>query len=147
MRAIVRIGFAVAKQAAAVPRAQSREQIIEADANESWPLDEVHNRSHALADGDIANCERLMNSRLRRSEISHSIVLEADDRVGKLAEPRQRFSGLRVAPFALEREWKSDKGDDQRAGFTSYLRNIRRRTATRAAAEACTNENHARISQ
>ena len=66
MRAIVRIGFAVAKQATAIACAQSREQVIEADANESRLLDKVHNRSHALADGDIRHCESLMNSRLRR---------------------------------------------------------------------------------
>src|SRR5205823_5232807 len=97
MRAIVRIGFAVGKQATAIAGAQSGEQVIEADANESRPLDKVHNRSHALADGHIRHCESLMNSRLRRGQIAHSIVFETDYRVGKLAEPGQRLARLRVA--------------------------------------------------
>jgi hypothetical protein len=53
-----------------------------------------------------ADCECLMNSRLRRSQIAHSIVLETDHRMGKLAEPLQRLARLRVAPFALESKWK-----------------------------------------
>jgi hypothetical protein len=59
------------KQATAIACVQSREQIIEADANESRLLDEIYNRSHALADGDIRHCESLMNSRLRRGQIAH----------------------------------------------------------------------------
>src|SRR4051794_2931765 len=86
MCAIVRIGFTVAKQATAIPRVQSREQIIEADANESWLLDKIYNRSNALADRDIRHCKSLMNSRLRRTQIAHSIVLETDYRLGKPAE-------------------------------------------------------------
>ena len=128
MRAIVRIGFAVTKQATAIACAQSREQVIKADANESRLLDKVHNRSHALADGHIRDCEGLMNSRLRRSQIAHSIVLETDHRVGKLAEPGQRLTRLRVTPFAFESKWKGHKSDDQRAGFTGRVRNVRRRT-------------------
>src|SRR6266446_2472645 len=82
MRAVVRIGFAVSKQATAIVCAQSREQVVEADANESRLLDKVHNRSHALANGHIRHREGLMDSRLRRSQIAHSIVLETDHRVG-----------------------------------------------------------------
>src|SRR5262245_38052890 len=117
MRAIVRIRFTVGKQATAVAGAQSREQIIKTDVNESWPLDEVHNGPHALANGHICRCECLMNSRLRWTQIAHLIVLETDHRMGKLAEPRQRFARLRVAPFALESKWERHKSDDQRTGF------------------------------
>src|SRR5262245_64772236 len=145
MRAIVRIGFAVGKQATGVACAQSREQIIETDANESWPLDKVHYRSHALADGHICYCEGLMNSGLRRSQIAHSIVLKTDHCVSKLAEPRQRLARLGVAPFALECEWKSHKRDHQRAGFASRLCNVRRRTGTGAATQSRANEDHPRI--
>src|SRR6516164_4449604 len=132
MRAIVRIGFAVSKQATAIARAQSREQIIEADTNKPRLLDKVHNRSHALADGDIRHCESLMNSRVRRGQIAHLIVLETDYRVGKLAEPRQRVAGLRIAPFAFKSKWKSYKSEDQRAGFTGRLCNVRLRTGSGA---------------
>ena len=69
-----------------------------------------------------------MNARLRGSQIAHSIVLETDHRVGKLAEPGQRFARLRVAPFALESKWKRYKSDDQRASFTGRLCNVRCRT-------------------
>src|SRR6266850_483094 len=124
MCAIVRIGFTVPKQATAIACLQSSEQIIEADANESWLLDEIYNRSHALADRDIRHCESLMNSRLRRGQIAHSIVLEADYRVGKLAQPHQRLARLHVAPFAFKSKWKSRKTDDQRSGFTGCLCNI-----------------------
>ena len=78
MRAIVRIGFAVAKQATAVVSAQCREQIVEADANESRPLDQVHNRPNTLADRDIGRCEGLMDSSVWRDHVAHSIVLEAN---------------------------------------------------------------------
>ena len=127
MRAIARIGFAVTKHATAIACVQSREQVIEADANESRLLDKVHNRSHALADGDIRHCESLMNSRLRGSQIAHSIVLETDYRVGKLAEPDQCLARLRVTTFAFESKWKSHKSDDQRSGFTGRFCNVRRR--------------------
>src|SRR4029077_19789978 len=147
MCAIVRIGFAVAKQATAIACAQSREQVIEADANESRLLDKVHNRSRALADGDIRHCEGLMNSRLRGSKIAHSVVLETDHRVGKLAQPGQCLARLRIAPFAFKSKWKSHKSDDQRSGFTGRLCNVRRRARPGAPTESCTNENHTRISQ
>src|SRR5207253_10581998 len=78
MRAIARIGFAVAKQATAVVSAQCRKQIIEADANESRPLDQVNNRANTLADRDISRCEGLMNSSVWRDHVAHSIVLEAN---------------------------------------------------------------------
>src|SRR6476659_3730521 len=145
MRAVVRIRFTVGKQATAIAGAQSREEVIKADANESRPLDEVHNRSHALANGHICDCECLMNTRLRRSQISHPIVLETDHRMGKLAEPLQRLTRLRVAPFALESKWKGHKSDDQRTGFAGRLRNVRCRTCSAATTETCTNENHMRI--
>src|SRR5262249_34689905 len=146
MRAIIRIGFTVAKQAATVPHAQSREQIIKADANESGPLDKVHDRSHTLADGHIRDSESLMNSRLRRTQITHSIVLEANHRVDKLAEPHHCLSSLGIPPFAFECERKSHESDHQRAGFAGRLCNVRRRSRPRAAAESCTNENYTRIS-
>src|SRR5437016_13401838 len=105
MRAIVRIGFAVSKQATTVACAQRREQIIETDADEPRSLDEIHNRAHALADGYVRRCKSLMNAGLRCGQITHSIVLKADNCVSKLAESRERLSRLDVAPFALECEW------------------------------------------
>src|SRR5215472_10913857 len=140
MRAIVRIGFAVGKQATAIACAQSAEQVIEADANESRPLDQVHDRSHTLADGHIRHRECLMNSCLWLSQIAHSVVLETDHSIGKLAEPRQRLARLRIPAFALESKWKGHKSDDQRAGFTGRLCNVRRGTRPRATTEPCTNE-------
>src|SRR4030095_11866020 len=128
MRAVVRIRFTVGKQATAIAGAQNREEVIKADANESRPLDEVDNRSHALANGHICDCERLMNTCLRRSQISHPIVLETDHRMGKLAEPRQRFARLRIAPCAFESKWKGYKSNDQRTAFAGRLRDVRRRT-------------------
>jgi len=135
MRAIVRIGFAVSKQATAVACAQSREQIIETDANESGPMNKVHNRAYALADSYVRHCESLMNARLRRDQVGHSIILKADNRVSKFADSRERLSRLGIAPFALEREWKSDEGDHQRACFAGRLGNVRCRTRTGAAAK------------
>src|SRR5437868_5339892 len=92
MRAIVRIGFAVSKQATAVACAQSREQIIETDANEPGPMNKVHNRAYALADSYVRHCESLMNARLRRDQVGHSIILKADNRVSKFADSRERLS-------------------------------------------------------
>src|SRR4029079_11109727 len=88
-----------------------------------------------------------MTSRLRRSQIGHSIVLETDHRVRKLAEPGQRLARLRVAPFAFKSKWKSHKSDNQRPGITGRLCNVRRRARPRATAEPCTNESPTRISQ
>src|SRR5438874_5211162 len=107
MRPIIRIGFAVTKQATAVVSAQCGKQIIEPDVNKSRPLDQVNNRANALADRDIGRRESLMNSGVRRDHVAHSVVLEANHCVGDLVEPCERLSCLRVAPFALKCEWKS----------------------------------------
>ena len=50
MRAIIGIRFPETKQAASARTAQSREQVVEADANQPGTLDHVHDRAHALAD-------------------------------------------------------------------------------------------------
>src|SRR5215208_7485422 len=88
-----------------------------------------------------------MNSRLRRGQISHSIVLKTNYGVSKLAEPSQRLARLRVAPFAFKSKWKSHKADDQRSDFAGCVCNVWRRTRPRTATETCTNENHTGISQ
>src|SRR4029453_15595251 len=51
VRAIVRLGFAIAKQASAIPAAQCRKQIVEANADETWSLNKIHNTPEALTDG------------------------------------------------------------------------------------------------
>src|SRR5690349_8233102 len=88
-----------------------------------------------------------MDSRLRRSQISHPIVLETDYRMSELTEPRQRLARLRVAPFAFESKWKSHKSDNERADVTGRLCDVRRCTRPRPTTKTCTNENHTRISQ
>ena len=85
MRAIVGIRFTETEEAAATRAAQRREQIVEPDPDQSGPLDKVHNRTHALADRDIRDRERLMNPRFRRHHVAHPIVLEANDGVGIFA--------------------------------------------------------------
>src|SRR5215216_3755142 len=124
MRTIVGIGFAVSKQATAIACPKSRQQVIKTDPNKSRPLNEVYDRSHALADRHIRHRECLMDSCLRRRQIAHSIVLETNHCMGKLAKPRQRLPRLGVAPFALESKWKSHKSDDQCASFTGRLCNV-----------------------
>ena len=145
MRAIIRIGFTEAKQATAVLVAQRGKQIIEANANESRPLNEVHNRTNALADGAIGQGKGLMNARLRRDDVAHLIVLEADHRIGNLVEPGECLACLGVAAFALERKWKSRERQHQRTGFTGQLRDVWRRARPGAATEPCANENHSCI--
>src|SRR5258707_5381380 len=107
MCAIVRIGFTVPKQATAIACVQSREQIIEADANESWLLDEIYNRSHALADGDIRHCESLMNSRLRRGQNTPSILFETSYPAGQPPPPPYSPSRPPPWPFCFESKYKS----------------------------------------
>src|SRR6266567_3827800 len=121
VRAIVGIGFAEAKQATTIGAAQCRKQIIEADANESRSLDEVHNRTNALTDGDIGHGKGLMNSGLRRNDVAHPVVLEADYRVRNFVEPGKRLSRLGIAAFALKRKWQSSKRDHKGARFTGEL--------------------------
>ena len=95
VRAIVGIRFAETEEAAAAWAAQRREQIVEPDPDQSGPLDQVHDRAHALADRDIGDGERLMNPRFRRHHVAHPIVFETDDGVGIFAQFRQRFLRLR----------------------------------------------------
>src|SRR6266576_2402430 len=86
-----------------------------------------------------------MNSCMRRDDVAHSVVLEANHRVGNLDKPGKRLSRLGVTPFALKREWKSNKGDHKRASFAGQLRDVWRGTRPGAAAEPRTNKNHTRI--
>src|SRR4030095_11017336 len=53
MSAIIGIGFPKAEQASPVATAQSSNQIVEADANESRPLDQIHDRTNTLTDGGV----------------------------------------------------------------------------------------------
>ena len=68
-----------------------------------------------------------MNSGLRRNNVAHPVVFEADYRIGNFIEPGKRPSRLGVATFALKREWQSDERDHKGARFTGELRDIRRR--------------------
>src|SRR5439155_6682159 len=102
MGAIVRIGFAKAKEATAIAVAQCGQQIIESDVDESRPLDQVHNRTNALTDGAIGNGKGLMNASLRRHEVAHLVVLKADYSIRHVVEPSKRLPRLGVATFALE---------------------------------------------
>src|SRR5215216_6137218 len=88
-----------------------------------------------------------MNACLRRHQVAHSIVVEANHGVSKFVEASQRLTRLSSTPFSLETEWQSDKSDHKRSSFTGELCDIRRCTRTGAAAEACTDENHPPISQ
>ena len=82
MRAIVRITLAITKQAAPAATAQRCEQIIEADSEDTWALNQIHDRAQALADGHVSNSESLMNSGFRWDHISHSVVFETDHGIG-----------------------------------------------------------------
>src|SRR6266540_2323832 len=102
MGTIVRIGFAKAKQATAVAAAQGGQQIIEPDVNESRTLNQVHNRTNTLTNRAIGDGKGLMNASLRRHNVAHLVVLEADYRVRHFVEPGKRLPRLSVAAFALE---------------------------------------------
>src|SRR6185369_14383692 len=102
MGTVVRIGFAKAKQATAVAAAQCGKQIIEPDVDESRPLNQVHNRTNTLTNRAIGNGKGLMNTSLRRHNVAHLVILEADYRVRHFVEPSKRLPLLGVAAFALE---------------------------------------------
>src|SRR4029077_18181213 len=142
MRAIVRIGFAKAEQASAIPATQRRKQIVEADANESWSLNQIYNRADTLTDSRIGLGERLMNTGVRSHHVPHLIVFEANHSVGDLVETAQSFARLSVATPAFERKRQRCECKDQSARLASEMRHIRRCPRSRAAAEPCADKNH-----
>src|SRR6266446_3424940 len=147
MRAIVRIGFAKAEQASAIPATQRRKQIVEANANESWSLNQIYNRTDTLTDCRIGFGESLMNTGVRRDHVAHLIVFEANDCVGDLVETAQSFACLGVATPAFERKRQCCECKNQRACLASEMRHIRRCTRSRAAPEACADEDHSCTAQ
>src|SRR5882724_8934292 len=118
MGAIVRIGFAKAKQATAAAAAQSGQQIIETNVDESRPLNQVHDRTNTLTDCAVGDRKGLMNASLRRHNVAHPVVLETDYRVRHIVESSKCLPRLGVAAFALERKRKSGERDHQRTGLT-----------------------------
>ena len=144
---IIGIGFTEPKQATAVATTQRGKQIIKADANESRPLNQVHDRTNALADHDVRRGKGLMNSCLGRNHVAHLIVFEADDRVRHFVEPGKRLPRLGAAAFSLEAKGKGDERDDQRASFTGELCDIWGGARAGAATEPCANENHSGVGQ
>ena len=147
MRAIVRIGFAKAEQASAVPATQRRKQIVETNANESWSLNQIYNRTDTLTDSRIGLGKRLMNTGVRRDHVAHLIVFEANYCVGELVETAQSFACLGVAALSFERKRQRCERKHQCASLARQMRHIRRRTRSGAASQSCANENHSRASQ
>ena len=86
-----------------------------------------------------------MNSGLRRNDVAHPIVLEADYRVGNFIEPRKRLSRLGVAAFALKRKWQSSKRDHKSARFAGELHDIGRRARPGTTTKASADEDHTRV--
>ena len=142
MRPIVRIGFSKAEQATPVAAAQCRKQIVKANANESRSLNQVHNRTDALADGRVGFGKRLVNACVRPDHVAHLIVFKANHCVGNLVETTQSFASLGVATPAFERKWQRGKRKHQRPRLAGEMCDIRCRTRTRAAAESRANEDH-----
>src|SRR4029077_4417204 len=147
MCAIIRIGFPETKHATAIVAAQRRKQIIESDADEPRPLDQIYNRKNALTDRYVRRRKCLMDSCFRRNDVPHLIVLEADDCIGDLVKPAECLLRLRAAAFTFETKWKSGKRDEKRTGFTGKLPDIRRRARASAATEPCANKDHSRACQ
>src|SRR5438477_6055515 len=145
MCAIIRIGFTETKQATAIAAAQGGKQIIESDADEPRPLNEIYNGTNALTDHDIRCRKSLMDSCFRRDHVADLIVLEADDRVGDLVKPSERLPRLCTPAFTLESKWKSGKRNDKRTGFTGELRDIRGGARAGAATEPSANKNHSGV--
>src|SRR5207245_1800139 len=107
----------VTKKTLPIFATQCGEQVVETDANETWPLDQVQNRPDTLTDGDIGCGKRLMDARFRRDHVAHPVVLETDDRVSNFAELTQRGLCLRPPTLAFERKRQRRQGDDERTGF------------------------------
>src|SRR5438067_13692394 len=104
MRAVVGIGFTETKQATPVLASQSRKQINETDANQTRPLNQIHDRAHTLADGHVGDAKGLMNSRFRRDHVAHSIVLETDNGIRDFVQSSESVLRLDRATFSFERE-------------------------------------------
>src|SRR4029450_10212624 len=125
MRAIVRIGFAKPEQASPIPATQRRKQIVEANANESWSLNQIYNRTDTLTDSRIGLGKRLMNTGVRRDHVAHLIVFEANDCVSDFVETAQSFACLGVAASAFERKRQRGECYDSRAPVASEMPHIR----------------------
>src|SRR5438045_2128176 len=112
MRAVIRIRFAVAKKASPILAAQRGQQIIKSNSDQAGALNQIHYRAHALTDRHIRAREGLMDSRLRGDHIAHAIVLETNQRVCVLVQPRERLLRLKGASLSFKRKWQRGKGDD-----------------------------------
>src|SRR6476619_4945873 len=113
MRAIIGIGFAKTKHTPTVRTTQRREQIIKANSNESRSLDHIHDRADTLTDRRVSNGKRLVNSRFRRHDVAHSVVLKTNHGVGDLTQAAERVFGLSSSAFPLERKWHRRECDDE----------------------------------
>src|SRR5439155_21069165 len=102
MRTIVRVAFAVAKEAMSASAAKRGKQIVKTDAHDSRPLDQVHNRTQTLADCHVGDSKSLMNTRFRCDQISHAIVFETDDGFGGFVQSRERIAGFGRATFSFK---------------------------------------------
>src|SRR5437763_16884458 len=105
MGTIIRIAFAVTKEAASASAPQCSQQIIKTDAHDSRPLDEIHNRTQALTDRHVGNSKSLMNTSFRCDHVGHAIVFETDDVVGVFVQARQSVAGLSGATFSFKSKW------------------------------------------
>src|SRR5437773_11730167 len=124
MSAIVRIGFAKAEQASAISATQRRKQIVEANANESWSLNQIYYRTDTLTDRRIGLGKRLMNTGVRRDHVTHLIVFAANHRVRDLVETAQSCTVLSIPTPAVERKPQRGECKNQPAPLASQLRHI-----------------------
>src|SRR5947207_13063440 len=147
MRTIVRVAFAVAKEAMSASAAKRGKQIVKTDAHDSRPLDQVHNRTQTLTDGHVGNSKSLMNTRFRCDHVGHAIVFETDDGVCGFVQARQGVAGLGSATFSFKSKWHRREPNNECAHFTRDLRDHGRPSRTRPTAKSGANEDESRLRQ
>src|SRR5438309_12022195 len=121
MCTVVRIAFAVTKEATAAAAAQSGKQVVKTDTHDSGPLDQVHNRPQTLADCHVGNGKSLMNTGFRGDHVSHAIVFETDHGVGGFVQARERIAGLGSATCSFKSKWHRREPNNHRADFAGDL--------------------------
>src|SRR5438067_9856168 len=147
MCTVVRIAFAVTKEAASASAAQSGKQVVKTDTHDSGPLDQVHNRTQTLADCQVGSGKSLMNTGFWGDHVSHAIVFETDHGLGGFVQACERIPGLGSATFPFESKWQRREPNNERTHFARDLRDHGRRARASPTAQSGTNENQTCLCQ
>ena len=138
--AILAIGDARAEEAGRGSIAESADQIVEAEVDESWARDDAGDGANGFADELVGGREGIVGTLLGEHRFAHAVVVEGDQRVGVGGKFCEGVVGLLAAAFPFESEGHG--GDDHHKGtcLAGDARDSWRGTRSRATAKTDADE-------